>query len=350
MDPPPATSPTAKFVPANGALFYIEPTETYVTVPLDATSSLAGFDTLPAPGHTCPITGYAWQVEDPLGSIMVYNSANAEFDADMTGTWTITLTVIAPDPTPPKAASYVNNDVETHFIEVRDRPLGLAIDVYTNRGGTGANINTTDAYGPQEHVEAFAKVVFNLAGVANKDVVFIIRDASDAILAYRVARTDSEGIAAIQYRLPWPTAPDDTFGMCSITAGVEVSEEVANDTVGFEFGYLVKIDSIVPSPSPAVRQTEVTITLTYTNIRAVDVSYVFTVVFFDAAMVPVSIDDVADVAVADTTDTLTLKYTTPSWTFIGFGVNYANAFNAYPAAGGTPYCPEVTADLKIEKL
>jgi hypothetical protein len=64
----------------------------------------------------------------------------------------------------------------------------------------------------------YAMVTHYNDSVANQDVAFAVKDSSGALIALRVARTNTSGIAYADYRLPYPTsgAQGVSLGICSM--------------------------------------------------------------------------------------------------------------------------------------
>lgn len=351
---PPAQAPTAVITAPNKV-----PVCTNVT--LNGTSSLPGHDTLPSPGHDCPITTWNWHL------VFDYtNGSSAELDltgdvvhfhCDGEGTVTVTLTVIAPDPTPPTAGTYVDHDDATKVIEQyipAPPPTGAFIDVYVTNNG---NINGTygseppydvwaDAYGPQQLVCVQAKVTYNDEPVEFKPVAFEVIDNTGASRDYRVVFTDEHGLAGFCFRLPWQGANATAlFGDWHIVATVDIAEHIVSDTVWFRFGYILEITAlyVAPSyPSPVYKLDPLSIKVTVHNIAFTSKLGFLTVVAYDNCSVPIGKATTPGLflfaANTDTNNTFTI--TIPKWAFVGTGTIYANLFTKAPSAGGVPYCPE----------
>jgi hypothetical protein len=279
----------------------------------------------------------------------------SSYNATIVGQHKITLTVTAPDPTAPTHPDYTTTSTITKIINIRAPPQGVDIDVYTNRGGNGPAA-PADAYGPQELVEVYAYVTYNNVPVVNKDVAFEIFNSEGASIAYRTARTNESGIAAIEYRLPWPatTQPEIIFGTnWTIVATVDVSQVIKSDIVSFEFNYIIKIDSIATltqTNQAAVSFTRgslVKINATLSNIRSVDVGATVTMVIYDENQVPIGFYVVDLTVDAEDSTSIAGSISIPSYAFVGQAVVYVNSLTQLPSQGGVPYCPEESVEFSI---
>lgn len=350
LSPPPATAPTAKFNATDNAMFYVGD---YIV--LDASSSLPGYDTLPAPGHNVPITTYSWQITGTVSNLVI-NGPIASFNASAVGDVTVTLTVTAPDNNPPTAQTYVNTSTVTKTLRIVAAPTGPAIDVYTQRGGQFAMM-PSDAFGPQELIQLYAKVTYNNEPVAGKDVAFQIVNARGESIAYRTGRTNATGIATAEYRLPWPYPnPEGEFGNWTIVGTVDVSEVTKTDNCTFTFNYIVQIVQVrtlnssggTPKTSFA-KGGPIWVEVTLRNIRTTgQVNATVTITLYDEANVPIAAIIFRQNNLATGTNTPTaMQLTIPGWAFVGVGTVYVNALTALPSEGGVPYCPEKTAVFTI---
>lgn len=346
---PPPTPPHAAFTPLDGALI-----DVCTDVVLDATASTSGYDTLPDPGHNCPIDDYMWQIDFHNGTILELHGVTAGFHCDGPGLVTITLTVFAPDPTPPTHVDYVPTDSETHNIMQVAPSVGAGIDVYTDRNGEGPlgvyPFGWSDAYGPQEEVCVYAKVTYNDEPVEYKPVGFEVIDPNGYVIDFRVAFTDASGVATACFRIPWQgSSAGLSFGIYSITGTVDVAGTVVSDTVKFKYGWLLQITGLTVTPGSLHKLEFTTIDVEIESICMISKNGLLTIVACDEPGVPIGI--AAAAITVDPLYNIFMGYTItiPTWAFVGTGHIYANLFTTYPTAGGIPYCPEATAILIIQK-
>jgi len=362
LPPPPPTSPKAKFTPAHCTMVYV-----CDWITLDGRASTDGWDTLPDPGHLCPIEEYRWDIDFLNGTVItLYGDYIPDaFHCDRPGDVEITLTVWAPDPIPPTHPDYVPVDSATHTIHQVTRPVGVVIDVYTEKGGQGLGYNWdvsppeqwpyptawSDAFAPQEEVTVYAKVTYNDDPVQNKPVAFEVKDETGTAVLYRTAFTNSEGIATIDFRLIWECTKvfGAKFEVWEIFASVSVSEIEALDVCKFRYGWLVQIDEII-APSSATKCTLVPIVIDLNNICYTDKTVFVTVVIYDDCGVPIGFATLPDWTVF-ANDGLTPEFIIhiPKWAYLGTGMIYANVYTGPPQLGGVPMCPEAEALIILQK-
>jgi hypothetical protein len=359
LPPPPATNPTADFTPANCHFVYVG-----AVIILNAGASTAGYDTLPPPGTSCPITSYAWDIFD--GTTHIYKTGViANFTCAGPGDVVITLTVTAPDPVPPSAPGYNPVATATHTIHQIIMPTGPNIDVYTDRGGLGPGLypNGTaypwptscwsDAYGPQELVTVYAKVTYNNESVEYKPVAFEIDDPTGAARDFRTAFTDANGIATTTFRVPWQGSnAESMFGNWSIWGGVDIAGTHVEDVCKFRFGYIIsfKLNGIIVVPPTSVyKHDSLDVKADIQNISWNPQNAMLTITVYDECGVPIAV--AYEEITVDAKDGLTNVYdlTIPQWAFVGTGHVYVNLFTNWPYWHGTPYCPEGTAIFTILK-
>jgi hypothetical protein len=353
VPPPPATPPQAIITtPADGAMVPV-----CNDVLLGGLDSTDGFDTLPPPGEVCPITDYEWAVDFHNGTIAILHGGETFFHCDGPGLVTITLTVTAPDPTPPSAPGYVPTDSMTIEILQVAPVLGPSIDIYTARGGEGIFVDATDgqypyhwsdAYGPQEEVCVFAKVTYNDEPVEYKPVVFEVMDPSGNGRDFRVVFTDANGIAAACFRIPWEGSDAEAmFGNWSILGVVSISEVEVHDVVKFKFGYILSIVGLTVTPFSLHKLETMTVDVDIQSISMAPYDTVLVITAADEAGVPIGF--AYALFTVDPEDGLSAGHTItiPQWAFVGMGTVYVNLLTDWPGYGGVPYCPEETAPFLV---
>jgi hypothetical protein len=355
VPPPPPTPPKAVITtPADGAQVPV-----CNDVLLDGSLSTVGFDTLPPPGEVCPITDWKWVVDFNNGTIVELHGAHQSFHCDGAGLVTITLTVTAPDPTPPSANGFVPTDSKTIQILQVAPSLGPAIDVYTERGGTGIFVVATDgpypyhwsdAYGPQEEVIVYAKVTYNDEPVEYKPVIFEAIDPLGAGRDFRTAFTGAGGIATTSFRIPWEgSGAESLFGNWSILGVVSISEQVVSDIVKFKFGYILSIRGITVDPMSLHKGETMTIDVDIASISMTPHDTVLTITACDECGVPIGL--AYALFTVDPEDGISAgqTITIPSWAYVGMGTIYVNLLTNWPQYSGVPYCPERTTPFIVLK-
>ena len=244
--PPPSQNltqtngPKARISPTNGTIY-----NTGATVILDASSSTPGYHNGNV-SQPCPITSYSWRVEYINGTNFgSYNGQNASFVANQGGILRIILIVTAPDTYTPPDTNYIQTDSTTSNIQIGPVQNVTNVDVFTDRGGLGTNINS-GSYAPQELIQVYALVTYRNVPVVNQEVAFSIQDPNGTQIALRVAVTNVSGIATTNYRLPTPSSAGQQtgFGTWSVVATVNVTQTTLSDKTQFELEYLYSISNV----------------------------------------------------------------------------------------------------------
>jgi hypothetical protein len=256
------------------------------------------------------------------------------------------------------------------------KKLGLNIDLYACRdgilqingewvtppspyNGAGPN-NPSDMYQPQAEVDLQALVTYNEDPVQQKLVGFEIVHGEFYI--YRENYTDVNGVAWINFRIPWPC--DDpagrVLGIWHAIATVEVAKQVVNDTMDFKVWWPVEIVSVTPKeteytkskPQPATMEFDVV----YRTYRMQPIDLVLTVEVYDELGFHIGSDTFNTTVGWDEYHWCEFKYYThtfsmpiPTNAAVGTATVYADAFDKLPWDGGTPYCPEASATFFIKK-
>jgi len=361
LPPPPPTPPIARFTPEHSTFVYV-----CENVTLDARMSEGGWDTVPEAGEYCPIVEYKWEIDEGCDGSIEYTLYDAylvdAYHCEAPGDVCINLTVYAPDPTDPDThPDYYPYDTETHTIHQITRPLGPAIDVYTDRGGEGPGYDEThtpypyktswsDAYGPQEEVLVCAKVTYNDEPVEHKLVAFEVKDPTGTTRLTRTAFTNEEGIACVTFRIPWEGgAAEDMFGAWAIIGTVDIAGDVVDDICKFKFGYILNIAEVIITGSPLYKGDDLSVSVDIDNLSWNSQDTYLTIVLYDECGVPIGMatDDVTVMGEDGMSPIYTI--TIPTWAFVGTGLAYSNLFTAAPSAGGTPWCPEDSGVFVIEK-
>ena len=107
---------------------------------------------------------------------------------------------------------------------------GRSLDLYTQKGGEGPGEPGGEFF-IGEIVRLISRVTYNGDPVANKWVSFEIRNSLGETVLIRVAETDIEGFARIDFRIPEVL---ESEGVWSAIALVEIAEETVSDTVSFQ--------------------------------------------------------------------------------------------------------------------
>jgi hypothetical protein len=222
---------------------------------------------------------------------------------------------------------------------------GRSIDVYTQYpdqyNGKGMN-EPSDAFGPQATVKLIALVTYNKNPVQHKPVTFQVWHGEWNFSFCNF--TDENGIAWVQFGLPWPCDNPEArvFGTWNVVASVEIREVVVMDTLSFEVGWLINIISIEPSQDSYAIGEHMSFKITYNSISHQARTAYFTIVVTDDLDVPIGWLTIGPITVTyGTHDDVILEcMIVPKWTFVGQGKVWVNILTNLPSRGGVQYCPE----------
>jgi len=250
--------------------------------------------------------------------------------------------------------------------------IGLAIDVFTQYGGIGAD-KTSDSFGPQQEVNLCATLTYNAFGVPGKLVAFEINHKSNnSEVTFHFAReatTNANGTACIAFKIPWsPTSTGDVFGWWYVNATgdmIDLQGQKPVDNLRFYVWWPVEVTSIEPKFTTVTQRSggsgeSMNFALSYRTYQMREQNVTLTGTIYDElkffigsnALVntTVSAPVYTDVKMAEWTD-LPPPANTYDWNFsvplspnavVGKGTAYGNAFNNWPWIGGVALCPEVT--------
>jgi len=338
--PPAPHGPTAKF-----SWLPLFPTEG-ATVNFDASASTPGFDGT----NICPITQYRWDWNGDLVFDDTTASPTITHVFATAGDYPVTLEVYAPGATP-------DTDRITKTVKVLPPAQGADIDLYCQRtpyNGEGPDVEA-DAFAPQELVILKAKVTYNGDPVANKLVAFQVNASDGSDVIYRVAFTNDEGIATVEFRIP----SNPPMGMWIAWATVDVAETIVADTMPFYVGWLITIGNVVLTPSSVAKGATLTVEFDVYNWAMTTKDPTMTIVLYDACGVPIQqiaveswdIPGRSGNPIPPSPQPFSQTFTIPLWAFISppEGKAYINAFTALPCNNGVPYCPEASASFIILK-
>ena len=140
----------------------------------------------------------------------------------------------APDTNSAPSSSYTNTASTSAWIQVETAQQLANIDVSTDKGGVGHNVNG-GSYNPQDLVKVNALVTYNNAPTAAGTLVgFAVFYPNGTVAALNVGATDATGNALMEFRIPSPTNnPSSVIGTWSIVGSTLVGSAVVTDTVNF---------------------------------------------------------------------------------------------------------------------
>ncbi len=333
--------PTAKFTPSNATVYVLGD-----TVLMDASASTAGSD-----GQACPITSYVWLVEFQNSSVFgSFSGQVIYFQATNLGYFKVTLIVTAPDTNSVPSSSYTNTASTSAWIQVETAQQLANIDVSTDKGGAGHNVNG-GSYNPQDLVKVNALVTYNNAPTAAGTLVgFAVFYPNGTVAALNVGATDATGNAPMEFRIPSPTNnPSSVIGTWSIVGSTLVGSAVVTDTVNFTCVSNVVVVSIsisgIQLPASVGRSGALNLNVTLQGLKS---NSLLSVTVCDSQEVPIACYT-ANIAPATGGGSITVAVSVPipSWAYTGTAAVYADLMTALPTAGGVPLCPQATASFQI---
>ncbi len=220
-------------------------------------------------------------------------------------------------------------------------------------GGQGPN-KPMDLVIPQSEVYLFANVTYNHWPVQQKDVAFVIEGPFDQETGeprdtYHVrmytGRTDENGVAWVKFQMPWPCEnPEGYFGKYKVTATVDICGVVVNDTMLFDYYYLVEITKVTTNKYEYKHCEDVIITIKFRSKAQQTYPVLFGIVIQDDLQTHFGWASItAEVGGAKfcTWKEFTVKtsITIPKWAFAGIAKIYVSAFDKDPRQGGSAWCP-----------
>jgi PKD repeat protein len=243
-------------------------------------------------------------------------------------------------------------------IEVVTVLLDRQIDVYVCYpdpfGGQGLN-RTADMFWPQKTVCVKVNVTYNGNPVQFKPVAFQIKSPNGEYDFCETNVTDENGYCWIDFGLPWPCEDwNDTFGIWTIIAKVDIRCVVVEDWLWFKVWWLAEVTSV---ESKAIEyhyceDAEFFIKIrTYARQRR---NFLITLSVFDELDVCVG-NDYTWITMGQQHPwcgwlyyNLTLSVHIPKWVFIGKGTAKVNVFwPDWPEFCGSPMCLQVAVTFKI---
>jgi len=250
--------------------------------------------------------------------------------------------------------------------------MGLMIDVYTQYpdpfGGQGLN-ETSDMFEPQATVTLFAKLTYNADPVQNKEVVFQVvggggtcedpENTTGYVNFTRVATTNADGVAYIEFGIPWPCSPaecEEIFGVWTVVAKATVREMTTEDWLWFKVNWLVMDLTVTPKATEFKKGEDANFTVTFCTFRLQPKDVLITLTIYDDLGVPVGTTSIwitvgnEDIVWCTSNCTeIELNIPLPKWAFAGEGTIYVNALTDWPFNCGVPVCPEASETFAILK-
>jgi hypothetical protein len=217
-------------------------------------------------------------------------------------------------------------------------------------GGQGPN-NPMDLVLPQSLVYLWANLTYNYYPVTAKEVAFEVQGPNNFVLKLEAA-TDENGVAGVTFRMPWPDPdPASALGIYTVTATVSVSDVNYQDTMQYEYDYLLQIWKVTTDMFQYAHGSAVTTTIYYQSYAMQQYPALFITDILDNMSVPIGYSYLfLNPAVGSLNypmfDVLTQyvavmpPITIPTWAYAGIATLYTDAVTNWPADGGVPVTPE----------
>ena len=280
-----------------------------------------------------------WQGAIGLDSLETQNPVYVTLDTPINGTYTL-------------LPAFVGRMIDLYGGAIN---AGYGAEIFPEPyGGQGPNA-PMDLVLPQSEVHLYAKVTYNFWPVQNKTVCFEVLKPDGSTYLKLTAATDSDGIASVVFRMPWPcNDPESLFGEWTVVATCSLADEVIMDTMTFHYDYAIHIWKVVTDRFNYNHGDTVTITIEYGSYAMQEYPVLITAIIQDELGVSVGIAT-ANFNISGAqyctykNGSLTLEIVNiPKWAFAGKAIIHVNAFDKEPAEGGIGWCPEATAEICIQ--
>jgi hypothetical protein len=294
------------------------------------------------------ITEYRWDFTGDGVADKIVSVPQTTWTFHVDGDINVTLEVFAP-----VGGGIPQTDTLTKIVHVEPRPAGAYIDLWADDYSIGLN-QPGDAHAPQDLVTLWAKVTYNDDPVGNKLVAFEVKDSHGDSVLFRTAITNDDGICFIEFRIPNSPA----FGTWTAIATVEVAGQVKYDIMPFEVGWIIQILSVKLTDqygntlTSIVEGTTAYFNVTVLNIAKGSRNATITVTVYDDCNQTIGVFVIEDQRFIPGTSIINediISILIPTWSFVGKGKAFANAFTALPINHGVPWCPEAYTEFIIQK-
>jgi hypothetical protein len=229
-------------------------------------------------------------------------------------------------------------------------------------GGQGAN-HWMDIVFPQSQVFLNANVTYNYWPVQSKDVGWEIEGPFTKLpngtlvpaQRYQIwakfsSITDSNGVATLTYRMPWPCDdPDGITGIWKITATATVADQEIMDTTIFYYQRVVYITSVTTEFPSYYHGDCVKVTVNYQTHSVMSYPALFSIVLTDELGVPFGMALYSTTVGGATfctwkNSTFNVDVCIPKWAYAGNGAVHVAVYDKDPTIGGQPWQSEYKPD------
>jgi len=170
-----------------------------------------------------------------LDNLVSQNIVPVALNPPSNGTVTITVNL------PGRAIDLFGGAVNSGFSTLVGAPY---LQFPAPYGGQGPNA-PMDLVEPESLVYLNANVTYNGYAVQNKEVAFEVDYPNGTEYTKLTGVTDSNGTASVSFRMPWPSDnPESLFGIWDVTATAQLADVTINDSMPFEYNYLVSLTKV----------------------------------------------------------------------------------------------------------
>ncbi|MEM3828151.1 MAG: hypothetical protein QXP36_02910, partial [Conexivisphaerales archaeon] len=220
-------------------------------------------------------------------------------------------------------------------------------------GGQGPN-KPMDLVKPQSEVHLWANVTYNGWPVQSKLVSFEVLKPDGSTYAKFTAITNSDGIAHVSFRMPWPCInPESLFGVWKVVATCSLADVVISDTMEFHYDYVVRVWKVTTDKESYNHGDTVEITIEYGTHAMQTYPVLFVAEIQDELGAIIGLNTL-NLTVGGAkfctykNNSISLRIEIPKWAYAGTATVKVNAFDKEPAEGGFAWCPEATKIIYIQ--
>jgi hypothetical protein len=251
--------------------------------------------------------------------------------------------------------------VAVALVQVKTVPVkaqsGRVIDVFTQKGGRGAN-QSSDMFQAQELVVLYALVTYNDNPVANKLVAFQANGPPNPFENETVggaSNTNESGIAEFSFRIPWPIEMPQikVFGDWLVVASVDVADQRVTDTLTFKAGWIIEITGIATLNAQGkpelryMRNGTIVFDLTVENNARTAKPATITIDVQDSASHPIIHVELNNLVVPPGVSHVNASAHIPLEASLGQAMVLAAVYTAPVGRGGILYSPAVSTTFEI---
>jgi hypothetical protein len=272
-----------------------------------------------------------------LDNLVSQNVKDTALSDPVNGTVTVTVNL------PGRAIDLFGGAVNSGFATLVGAPY---LQFPAPYGGQGSNV-PMDLVEPESWVYLNANITYNFFPVQEKSVAFEIDEPDGTEYTKLIAVTDQNGIASVGFRMPWPSGnPESLLGVWKAIATVQLADITINDTMSYEYNYLVQITKVTTDKFEYNHGDTVSVEVFYKSYAQQMYPGLFVASIVDELGVTVGhyllVQQIGGAAQFNVpaTPSFAATITLPSWAFAGTASVKVDCFSTAPAQGGVALTPE----------